>query len=181
MFNQIPDDLSFLDAHETQLCHEQAEWSWGALQLEVFHPPLDWDSVQNNRSCVLKVRYFKHNILLTGDIYQSVEAHLNQKYGDKLKSDVMLAPHHGSQTSSSHTFIKQVNPTFVIFSTGIHNRYGHPHSRVKTRYMDNNVHILNTAVHGAISFKISPNQVIQAPSTYQQQSKRYWHSTRKGL
>ena len=181
MFNQIPDDLSFLDAHETQLCHEQAEWSWGALQLEVLHPPLDWDSVQNNRSCVLKVRYFEHNILLTGDIDQSVEAHLNQKYGDKLKSVVMLASHHGRQTSSSHTFIKQVNPTFVIFSIGIHNRYGHPHFRVKTRYMDNNVHILNTAVHGAISFKISPNQVIQAPSTYQQQSKRYWHSTRKGL
>ena len=181
LFNQIPDDSSFLEAHETQLCHEQVQWNWGALHFEVVHPPLDWNSEQNNRSCVLKIRYFEHSILLTGDIYESVETHLIQKYGDKLKSDVMLAPHHGSQTSSSHSFIKQVNPEFIIFSTEIHNRYGHHHSQVKARYVDNDVHILNTAIHGAISFKISPKQVIQAPSTFRQQSKRYWHSTRKGL
>ena len=181
MFNQIPDNLFFSEAHETQLCHEQIQWNWGAVKFEILHPPQDWNTQQNNRSCVLKIRYFEHSILLTGDIYESVETYLNQKYGDKLRSDIMIAPHHGSQTSSSHSFINQVNPVFVIFSAGIGNRYGHPHSRVEARYVDNNVHILNTAIHGAISFKIYPKQAIQAPSTFQQQSKRYWHSTRKGL
>ena len=40
---------------------------------------------------------------------------------------------------------------------------------------------LDTAVNGAISFQLYPNEAIQLPISYQQQSKRYWHSSRKQL
>ena len=69
----------------------------------------------------------------------------------------------------------------MIFSSGIHNRYGHPHPLVVERYARRKVEMLYTAIHGAVTFYLMPEQVIQDPNTYLQQSKRYWHSTRKQL
>jgi competence protein ComEC len=55
---------------------------------------------------------------------------LVKKYGNKLKSDILLAGHHGSKTSSSEEFLKAVNPELIIFSAGKNNSYHHPHPTV---------------------------------------------------
>jgi len=69
----------------------------------------------------------------------------------------------------------------LIFSAGVHNRYRHPHPRIVDRFSKRDIHTLSTAVNGAISFQLYPNEAIQLPISYQQQSKRYWHSSRKQL
>lgn len=192
MFNQLPEALNFhlssklSNEHrqamsKVEFCYQDLQWAWGEVKFRIFHPPHNWYSKQNNRSCVLKIDYFEHSILLTGDIHQSVEHALVQQYGMALNSDILLAPHHGSQTSSSKSFIDHIQPSYVIFSAGMHNRYRHPHRHIVDRFARRHIHTSSAAVDGAISFQLYRNQAIQLPISYQQQSKRYWHSSRKSL
>ena len=68
-----------------------------------------------------------------------------------MKSDVLVAPHHGSKTSSSLRFIKQVNPDLVVFSTGFQNKFRFPSSKVVRRYRSLGIKMLNTADFGGIN------------------------------
>lgn len=104
----------------------------------------------NNASCVLQIEYSGKRILLTGDIERVAEMKLWQIYGNELASDVMLAPHHGSQTSSSQAFLDYVRPRVSVISAGFGNRFNHPHEGVLQRYWLHDVFWLNTAIHGQI-------------------------------
>jgi competence protein ComEC len=110
---------------------------------------------KNDSSCILKITTEQHSILLPGDITAKTEKLLVAKYGDKLKSDILIIPHHGSGTSSSEQFITAVSPKYAIVSAGYSNSYGHPKSEILARYISNNVGIFNTIEHGTISFNLS--------------------------
>ena len=83
------------------------------------------------------------------------EAQLAISYAGELASDVLLAPHHGSRSSSSYAFLKRVDPDFVVFSAGYRNSFGHPHDRVVTRYGEFASKTHNTAEAEMISFEFS--------------------------
>ena len=92
---------------------------------------------------------------------------------------MLLAPHHGSRSSSSYAFLKRVDPDFVVFSAGYRNSFGHPHDRVVTRYCEFASKTLNTAEAGMISFEFSDtgvpeNQIIHVRE-YRKLNSRYWH------
>ena len=81
----------------------------------------------NANSMVVKLIWKKFSIMAPGDIDMEAEASLLERYEtNKLKSDILSAPHHGSKYSSSEEFIKDVNPQFAIVQSGKNNRYGHP-------------------------------------------------------
>jgi Competence protein len=80
----------------------------------------------NARSCVLRISAGGKAILLAGDIEAAQEAALLDLEADRLRADVLLAPHHGSGTSSSAAFLQAVAPTVGIFQVGHRNRYRHP-------------------------------------------------------
>ncbi len=105
---------------------------------------------KNNASCVVQIEYAGKRLLLTGDIERLAEQQLWRKYANELASDVMLAPHHGSKTSSSAEFLAYVKPRVSLISAGFDNRFNHPHQQVLERYWQNDVHWLNTAIHGQI-------------------------------
>ncbi len=52
--------------------------------------------------------------LLTGDIVVSNKRQLIAKYAKSLQSDILLVAHHGSKTSSSLEFIRQVNTRYAV-------------------------------------------------------------------
>lgn len=85
--------------------------------------------VINNVSMVMKLTHKEKTFLFTGDIYTSKELELVSEYGDKLKSDVLVAPHHGNETSSSSRFIETVDPDIamipanLLFSVRIYDSY----------------------------------------------------------
>ena len=86
----------------------------------------------NNNSCVLKVAAGGKSILMTGDMGRVAEVKLIKAYGNDLKSDILVVPHHGSTTSSTRDFVNRVAPEFALFSVGYRNRYGFPKQKVIT-------------------------------------------------
>ena len=86
----------------------------------------------NNTSIVAKLTYQYNRFLFTGDIENEVETELIAKNID-VASDVMLAAHHGSDTSNTQEFLDLVKPIFAVIQSGVDNEFGHPSLRVLRR------------------------------------------------
>lgn len=156
-------------------CAKEKVWYWQDVQLTLFSTPAYFWSGGNNASCVLRVSYHGHNILRTGDIERDMETYLvNEDLLGNGGYEVLVAPHHGSKTSSSKTFIKTVSPAHVVFSSGYHNRHGHPHSQVVRRYQQQGSHLYNTASDGAISFRWDTDEPVSIVSE-RIDFKRFWY------
>ncbi len=135
-------------------CHTGQYWVWDAVQFEILSPASEHDT-GNNASCVLRVTARDgRSILLPGDIERPVERRLLQQVMTKLPASVILAPHHGSRTSSSAGFVSAVNADLVIFSSGYLNRFGFPKTDVSRRYQAIGGTLLNTADEGSIQVRI---------------------------
>jgi len=92
---------------------------------------------------------------------------------DKLSASVLLAPHHGSNTSSTPNFIKMVNPKLSIFTVGRNNRWGFPKAGVLEAYSAINSRIYRTDQHGAISIHSSAGDL--TISSQRRDKFRLWH------
>jgi competence protein ComEC len=138
-------------------CVEGQRWVWGNAQWEFLHPALNnvtaVKSTTNARSCVLQLRHPAVTVLLPGDLEAAQEKRLVAQYGELLQSQVLLAPHHGSASSSSEAFLKAVKPTWAIFQVGYRNRFRHPSSKVLPRYEALGTGILRSDRDGAIHLR----------------------------
>ena len=128
----------------------------------------------NNNSCVPQVRLGEHSIMLPGDIEAPVERALALRYGEELQSDIVLAPHHGSTSSSSYAFIKRLQPTFVVFSAGYRNSFGHPAESIVSRYTEFGTETLTTFQTGMLCFHLLPGVRNPRVVSYRKQYPRYW-------
>jgi competence protein ComEC len=108
----------------------------------------------NNASCVLIVEARGRRFLLPGDIDDRRERALVAYWRDALRADVLLAPHHGSGSSSSHLFLRTVDPLFLVVTAARANHFGHPADAVLKRAAQRGITVLNTAFAGAIEFRI---------------------------
>lgn len=106
----------------------------------------------NDHSIVAKLTYGDTSMILTGDASMHNEWELVEVYGEKLESDILKLGHHGSKTSSSSNFLREVNPEYAIVSAGCANTYGHPDPNVVDRVESMNITLLNTCDHGDITF-----------------------------
>ena len=129
------------------------------VRLDILYPPVDfinkreqerWRNLNNN-SLVLKASFGSKSFLFPGDIKVRAEYELVSTAGDRLKSTVLLAPHHGSKTSSTKAFLEKVDPQIVIISSGWKSRFGFPHPSVVEKYNEQGCRILGTALNGAIT------------------------------
>jgi competence protein ComEC len=99
---------------------------------------------------VTRVRLGDHAVLLPGDIMHSAEKAIVRAAGDRSRSTVLLAPHHGSRTSSSEEFLKAVAPEAVLISCGGRPGSGMPHPGVLERYRAQGARIWRTDRDGAL-------------------------------
>jgi competence protein ComEC len=165
------------DFEHTRLCRAGNEWQWDGVEFKVLHPPINWQSNDNNRSCVLQITHSAGKILVTGDIEKPAEEWLISQYGGYLVSDIIIAPHHGSKSSSSYRFVDLVHPQTVVFSAGYRNRYGFPHATITQRYEEIGAQLVDTARQGAVTFLFDAKDGLQIQTGHRQDNKRYWHST----
>ncbi|MFH1146460.1 MAG: DNA internalization-related competence protein ComEC/Rec2 [Pseudomonadota bacterium] len=113
----------------------------------------------NHRSLVIRIEYGARSFLFPGDIDNAREDQLLEA-APGLRSDILLAPHHGSSTSSSENFIDAVSPEFVVFSVGARNRFHFPRTDVVERYAERGVKILRTDTDGAITAKTNGEDLV---------------------
>lgn len=154
-----------LDERKQQLCERGQRWQLDSLELRVLWPPSGGAYEGNSASCVALLQMPLNqasgsgratlNILLTGDIDRSVEAAIMSLPPPLLpeRIDVLVAPHHGSKSSSGADFVRRVNPRVVVFSAGYKNRYNHPHPQVVARYEALGARSYNIATSGAVVFE----------------------------
>lgn len=99
-------------------------------------------------------------VLFTGDISQRAEETLVRRYSQSsLLSDALKVPHHGSNTSSSLSFLNAVQPKNAIISAGRDNQFGHPHAVILTRLQDKGINIYRTDLCGTIELKFLSNKL----------------------
>ncbi len=172
--NRILVNTNGITFDNRQPCLSGTRWQWDGVDFEVLHPQESGTVSANNSSCVLKVSSGTVSVLLPGDVERSAERKMIAAWRDKLDADILIAPHHGSATSSSADFIRAVSPRVVLFPAGYRNRFGFPKPDIINRYQDAGVRVLSTANSGMIAFAGDREMVF---SRYRQEHRRFWHSS----
>ena len=157
-------------------CVGGQSWTWDGVYFEMLHPTLpSYDNAKlkpNARGCTLRITAAGKRLLLAADIEAAQEAQLVGIAPDKLRADVLLAPHHGSGTSSTPAFLAAVKPDLALFQVGYRNRYQHPKKEVYARYEAAGIARLRTDETGAIEFGSADGF---KPRQFRRDRARYWH------
>jgi competence protein ComEC len=171
----VSSDTAILPGQDVELCETGASWEWDGVIFSVLHPKKDWQENDNNRSCVLRISTKTHSLLLTGDIQKKAENYLIKHHSDQLKANVILVPHHGSNSSSQQKFITAVNPEIAVAGTGYRNRFGFPKEKVVSRYEAANTRFLHTSANGEISMLFPAYSAKIEVKSYRQVQRHYWN------
>lgn len=135
---------------------ERLRWR-GRTTVTVLSGPNAESSDPNGGSCVILLAFGEFRVLLAGDIPRAKERELVRYWREELRADVLLVAHHGSDTSSSQTFLKWVAPRYGIISASRTNPFGHPTDRVLSRLEAAGIQVFNTAREGAVTLRIDPS------------------------
>ena len=168
-----------LAGQAVDICRAGTQWRWDNVYFEVLAPTLPVEQGAtikgNNSSCVLHIRWRDIQVLLPGDIESTAEYQLLDSGSVKNSQplDLLVAPHHGSKTSSTPGFVQQLRPKEVVFSAGYQHHFGHPHPLVSKRYTAVGSGIWNTAEQGAITFEWLLSGELKI-STARGQTQHWW-------
>ena len=155
--NLMTNDLAIKAEHR---CLAGQTYRWQLLTIELLSPNVVKGD-DNDDSCVVRISDGSHSVLLAGDISQKIERQIiaSAERSSTLKADILIAPHHGSKTSSSAAFINAVSPSYAVFSAGFLNHWRMPATEVVERYHRLNVKTFNTAENGMITLDINRNKI----------------------
>ena len=175
--SSLPAGAQSIDLAKRRLrCFAGQHWEWDGVRFEVLHPT--WDSYDNAelrdnaRGCVLKIDSVFGSILLPADIELASETELIARRVAQLRAGVLIAPHHGSGTSSSQAFLTAVSPQLVVIPVGYRNRFGHPKPEVLARYRALGLRVLRSDRDGEVALRFTAAGVAAEP--YRSKYVRYW-------
>ncbi|MFN7122894.1 MAG: DNA internalization-related competence protein ComEC/Rec2 [Hydrogenophaga sp.] len=174
--------LSSFSADASERCVAGQRWTWDGVGFEVLRPlPEDYGPdgqgllSTNAMSCVIRIAGAQHSAWLGGDIDAAREVQLALARPDD-RVTVMLAPHHGSLTSSSPVLLNTLRPRWVLVQSGYRNRFGHPAPAVLDRYRQRGLRWVNSPDCGAATWRSAEPDAVEC---HREQARRYWHH--KGL
>jgi competence protein ComEC len=157
-------------------CVAGQAWHWDGVDFAILHPEVRFYDEpgfsENDMSCVLRVSSQYGSALLTGDIARLGELSLVLLPPERLHSDVLGVPHHGSGGSSMTEFIAAVKPDTAWISVGYRNRFRHPSPETLGRYRTAGVRAVRTDAEGALEMDFrSSGRIEQHASDLE---KHYW-------
>jgi len=177
LWSSLSPDHALLEAPAWRApCVAGRKWIWDGVSFEFLHPSgvsADRTVRANNQSCVLRIEGAGGRVLLTGDIERAAERELLLRSSALLPADALLVPHHGSATSSTPEFVKQVAPRHAVFAVGHRNRFGHPREDVLARYREAGSELLRTDTGGAIQLRFATDNL--RVDAERERARRYWH------
>lgn len=163
----------------SQECQAGQRWHWDGVDFDILYPTVRAKNnrglSENNRSCVVRIRHGGKTIMLTGDIEAHAEREMVAVYGERLQADVISAPHHGSATSSTQSWLNNVRPKYVVYSMGYRNRFGFPREDVMQRYRKRSTRQLQNDKSGMVRFIFYADGTMDMPYEYRRQRHRFWH------
>ncbi|GAB2879039.1 DNA internalization-related competence protein ComEC/Rec2 [Uliginosibacterium flavum] len=172
--SSLPVDSPLLAAAAPhQPCLRGQGWEWDGVHFDMLHPTPEFAGSDNERSCVLRVQTMQGNILLTGDVEITAENALLASLPAQLPAQVLVAPHHGSHSSSQEAFIAAVGARSVVFTAGYRNRYQHPAPEVVARYAASSATLYRSDGDGAVRFDFGQAGLQVSRARIEQA--RYWH------
>ena len=169
LLTSVPQQLS---QYSPSQCKAGQSWVWDKVFFTLLSPQPGRLPSDNDNSCVLKIQAEQGIALLTGDIEAEAEAWLVKTYQAGLKADVLVAPHHGSQTSSTDDFLRAVQPKLVLIPAGYRNQFGHPHDEVLQRYKSMQISAFNNSEEGSILVNLANVVTVES---WREQNGRYWN------
>ena len=162
-----------VEDEKTTPCRDGMRWNWDGVEFEMLNPDrISAILHDNNQSCVLRIGTGKEHVLLTGDIGRAAEQRLLKLHADRLSANLLVAPHHGSSSSSGTDFISAVLPDYAVFTSGYLNRFDHPRPEITQRYLDSGATLLRSDEDGAILVKMNAHGM--EVERYRRTHRRYW-------
>ena len=100
----------------------------------------------NQYSAVIQLVYGDTSFLFTGDAGAESEKQITAD----IHADVLKVGHHGSDTSSTKSFLERVSPKYAVIEVGEDNKYGHPDATTLKKLKDIGAEIYRTDEDGTI-------------------------------
>lgn len=164
----------FAAVHEVASPVEGEALTIGDIDIEVLGPRDDFAQVAkdeqgasgenngvNDASLVLRVGFGDSCVLFTGDIEEPAQEALLTDHPDRIRCQVLKAPHHGS-AHLLESFVKAVEPDLVPVSVGP-NDYGMPTRKALDIFQRSGARVARTDVLGDVVFELSPSGTIGFP------------------
>ena len=120
----------------------------GSASVQILGPQKEYDD-PNDTSIVMKIVYGEASFLFTGDAERTAEADILDA-GYDLSSTVLKVGHHGSDTSTSYPFLREIMPEYAVIQVGEDNSYGHPTEDTLSRLRDADVKVYRNDLQGTI-------------------------------
>jgi len=172
VFSSVPEQLPGMDVSR---CRLGQHWQWDGVGFTILHPDPADGLTGNNASCVLRIEAANgQRVLLPGDIERAAEGRLVEQQRGRLPAQVLVAPHHGSNTSSTTAFIAAVNPDVVIFPAAWLNRFRFPKRDVVQRYRDAGALVYETGIRGALSIRLSSATAQPVITAWRDRHRHVW-------
>ncbi len=130
----------------------------GSSTVEFLGPVDENGKDLNSTSIVLKIIYGNTSFLFTGDAESDEEEEILNSGAD-LKSTVLKVGHHGSRTSTSYPFLREVMPQYAVISVEKGNSYGHPNEETLSKLSDAGVEVYRTDESGDIVMTSDGNSI----------------------
>ncbi len=170
--------LSSFDTDPGRRCLAGLVWDWDGVRFEMLHPAADLIRADgsgrlpsNAMSCVLRVDNGRRSAWLSGDLDAERETRLALAQPG-LRADLLLAPHHGSASSSSPVLLNTLRPSVVLIQSGYRNRFGHPAPVVLQRYRERGMQWFESPLCGAATWRSAVPAEVRCERA---QNRRYWH------
>ena len=125
-------------------------FAYGDAQVQFLSPVMEYNNV-NDCSIVVRITHGSNTFLFAGDAEWEAE-HDMLSFGYDLSATLLKVGHHGSDTSSSYVFLREVMPKYAVISCGEGNSYGHPTEAVLSRLRDVGAQVFRTDLQGDVVF-----------------------------
>lgn len=144
------------EANTVQICKKGVDFEVGGFSFSSINHDL---GDENSSSIVLYGVYGDYKMLFMGDANFKSEEYLLQTYEfDKI--GLLKIGHHGSKTSSSEEFLKEIRPDIALISAGRDNKFHHPNQETLLRLKKYHIPYYSTQDYGTIEFNFTKRKVV---------------------